>query len=465
MSKDSKIKVSGNVFETTGNVNIGHTTVINYNTFSNYRELRTEIERLEQTITALSQIPNNEELVATWKQNLLEKRQAEKSLRDQIKQTAEYINSLTPSNSELLEKAKELFIKGDFKGANEILEEEVLSEKRKKFRVGLKEIADSYLLKAQAIALNMNDSERVNNAAKYYKESVSSYSFYENNFLFARFLHQNHRLQTAKEYYLKALEIQDISALQKIKALRYLGQLFQDLDTFQESIDSYQSACDLAITHLDENPVRFRMELLACYNDIGTIFKSKEKFNEALGFYERGVEELSLVEQTIKPGEFRLEFLKLKAAILNNKGLIFFSNMETAAAKNYLEAALRVYTEIQDKSPTDPEYLADLATLQMNLGALYYQEEDSSFSLKYYQDALSTYKALDEKSPYAHDLEIGSVHLNLGLYFIYLDPNRDKSIKHEREGMKLLTPFLDEMPEIRKSSQLMSHHISNYWNS
>ncbi|MFK7786190.1 MAG: tetratricopeptide repeat protein [Crocinitomicaceae bacterium] len=133
------------------------------------------------------------------------------------------------------------------------------------------------------------------------------------------------RYDEAMKFYLKAVEIAEQND-PKLASRSYgnIGLLYKRLNNLKKA-EEYQLKCEKIARKYDQ-----KVELMACLNNLGIIGKDQKQYEDALRYYEEGL------EIAINIGDRKYE-----SFILSNMSVVFFEQKKTDLGLSYFEKSVK----------------------------------------------------------------------------------------------------------------------------
>jgi tetratricopeptide (TPR) repeat protein len=176
-----------------------------------------------------------------------------------------------------------------------------------------------------------------------------------------------------------------------------LGTAYQLMGNYPKALQSYQTAIVYG------QKFKNTSILAQPYGNIGNIYYYEKDFANALKFYERALQHLSLIDSSDSKQLLR------KSGILSNIGVIYDETREFDKAEKINAEALALA-----KRANSHEQIANVVN---NQGSLYKSRGNNKLAFKYLQDAMEIRKQNNNR------LGLARSHLNLGQ--LYLEGLKD----------------------------------------
>jgi tetratricopeptide (TPR) repeat protein len=132
------------------------------------------------------------------------------------------------------------------------------------------------------------------------------------------------------------------------------------------------------------------------------------------------------------------------AMTLNNLGILQAKQHDFGGAKESYREALDTYRRLAQLSPE--AYLPAVAATLNNLGALQAKQHDFAGAEKAYREALDTYRRLAQVNPEAYLPDVAMTAVNMSIFFLQSQPDREKSLAYAKEAVQAAQPFMEIIP-------------------
>ncbi|WP_350116084.1 tetratricopeptide repeat protein [Nitrosomonas sp.] len=394
---------------------------------------------------------------------------AKKELEDftsQILKLAKEIDKI-PLNSERGKKAKQLFEKGDYQAAREVLDEkEMVQEKQallKKKEQDEKELAETtsklndlaadYLLKARLTALDYQFGERrISQTRQFFEQALELGRTHERLFEYAIFLQNNNQFDDSEKFYREALEIRrDLAKANPAvyrpdvaMTLNNLGVLVKTSGRRDEAEKLNQEALKTYRELAKANPAVYLPYVAGTLNNLGNLVKAdSSRQREAETLYQ---EALTIRRELAKdnPAVYRPDV----ATALNNLGVLVAddSGRRDEAEKLYREA-LAIRRELAKDNPA--VYRPDVATTLNNLGVLVADDSGRRDEAeKLYREALAIRRELAKANPAVYLFYMAMTLNNLGILVAADSGRRDEAETLFQEALKTYQELAKNNPDV-----------------
>ncbi len=410
---------------------------INLNNYADYKELLLEIEKFDIDIQNKENekkdlidifkgetdekklkyfnkdiVRINQELVNinSEKQSILKKSNEFKKI---IEITWLNLIEQSPPNSNRLMTAKELFQKGDLKGADEILDESTLKEeyallqKTSEYVIKRNEIlAREFIIKANLIFVQKLKDNWFEISESFYIKANHLNENYENCFVYAYFLQKNERFVDAILWYEKA-QVLTKNGYEKAEILNNLGVIHRDINEIATAERYFEEALQIR-RKLACNSQSLLPEMGMTLNNIGNLQRSQNEFVNALSSYE---EALAIYRDL---GRVDLQtYLPDVAMTLNNLAVLQSDQNDFERATSSYQEALAICKELASANPQI--HLPDVAMTLNNIGNLQRSQNKFIEALSSYEEALITYRELTKLNSQTYLPELATTLNNLAV--------------------------------------------------
>lgn len=467
IARSKSVLVNSNII-TEGHVLVGSHNTINYNNFREFEEIKKRKENIEHELNITPDNEGNKAIRLYISKKLLEVEEEENLFKDKILTLAETFSRIE-INTERLKLAQTYFFNGDEHTASALLklnelerDQKKLLESKKRTEARMKEInqqlrnnASEFLIKAQITAHEYDQPEWFDEAVRYFKKSIESFSFYENNLEFATFLHHNNKLIDSKVHYQQALKDPEVKEDERAEVYLYLGHLFSDQNDYDNALQFYEKALEIRREANKEESLNSQLKLVQILDALGVFYQKFEKLKKALSCFEEASSLLSKLKD-VDEEEVALQ----KITILNNIGRLYQSTeVYDKAYKNY-QKAIAIFDTIEARKPD--AYHAEKAALIFNSAALLHEQGKKQKVAPAYQEALKIYEQLAQQNPFAFKGELIVVRLNLAAYFCNIKTDKAKSLDYAHQAIALLEESSDELPS-KEGYLEIAQQVFKHW--
>lgn len=439
---------SGTAIAVGGDFSIDHLTIIHGS--SDYQFLKQMVVKAKRNV---EKIPDDSDFIE-------ELQKAEENLKNftrNILKLAAEINKIS-FNSVRGKKAKQLFEKGDYQAAREVLNVEEMSleqqvlinkqqqllQQRTDIAALLNDLAGEFILKAKLTAVDFQlGDQRIAKTRQYFEQALIADRAPEYLFEYAFFLNENRLYASAQQIYLEVLEIyRELAKESPSKYQPYVTGILNNLavlqapscncrneteEIHQENLRNYR---ELAI----DNPDIYLDSVAMTLHNLGLLVGANGgRDNEAETYYQQA---LGIYSELAKDNPAK--YLPSMALTLNNLGaLIVASNSRHNEAEEFYQEALKIYRKLVKDNPA--EHLLSMGATLHNLGNLVASDNNRRNEMEeFYQEALEIYRKLAKDNPTKHLAVLGNILASLGK--IYLDRQQsEQAVPYLQEAYELFT--------------------------
>ncbi|MDP3662053.1 MAG: tetratricopeptide repeat protein [Nitrosomonas sp.] len=427
-----------------------------------YKNLKNIVEKARKN---LEKIPNDSDFIEELKKS---EENLENFTRDILKLADEICK--IPLNSERGIKAKNLFNRGEYQAAREILnieemsreqqalinKQQQLAHQQEDITAQLNNLSGEFILKAKLTAVDFQlGDKRIAKTREYFEQALISERNPEYLSEYAFFLQDNRFYISALEIYKEVLRTyQELAKKNPDEYQPYVAVTFHNIASLQapscncriESESIYQENLKFYRELAKNNPDMYMHGIAMTLNGLGSVVGAdSSRHLEAEKIYQ---ENLKIYRELAKnnPGVF----LSSVAGALNNLGVLVSngSNRQNEA-KEYFQESLKIYRGLAKDIPA--MNLSIMAGVLNNLGNLvasdnsHYKEAEA-----YYQESLRIYRELAKDNPMKYQPGMAGVLAGLGK--LYLDQKQTKiAVIYLQEAQELFAFFPKESEEMHLS--------------
>ncbi len=335
------------------------------------------------------------------------------SFRAYIETTWLHFYSENIQNTKRLEKAKDLFEKGDLKGAKVILELQDLQKDvdtvnslDKELKAKKESLAQEFLIRANITVIEKESDMWFDEAKSHFLQALDLNMNYDTCFSYAFFLKNHKQVFDSIIWYNNAKQYAE-NIYKKAIVLGSLGLLQTEVGDF-ESAEINNRECLKIYVELNYNSMQsYLLDVALILNNLGLLQRAKENFKEAESVYIKCLSIYNQLEES-KPNEYQ----SYVAGTLANLGSVLHKMGRHTDAEFRFVEALQIYRKL--KELTNPEYLNGLAVTLNSLGNLYFTLKKFDKMEKNCKEALEIYKGLAKNNPYAYLSSVAMMLNNLG---------------------------------------------------
>jgi tetratricopeptide (TPR) repeat protein len=248
------------------------------------------------------------------------------------------------------------------------------------------------------------------------------------------------------------------------RAHYHLGELEQEEADMYKAQNHYKKAVQIYEQLTQTQAAAYRPALAATLNNLGVVFKTWEKYGDAIKYYMLALEqyEVLLKENETEYAPFCAATLNSLAIVYTEKhevkddfsmggsgfsgfGLLSVNNwdkqvgspteeVDKQMAIDYYRQTIDIYNKLADAQPdTFTHYLA---TALHNLAVLYDEKKEPVTAEAFYKKALALRQKLADKNPNAFGADVAVTILNLlTIYQSFMEEKTDLSYKDLALGM------------------------------
>ena len=220
------------------------------------------------------------------------------------------------------------------------------------------------------------------------------------------YIRQNNNSK-ARNLYKEGLQ-QAKGVLSRAAFFYMIGSLLSEEEDFYEAVESYQKALKLYRALALKQPDTFLPDVAMVLNNIGLVHFSQKDLGTAKTFYQ---ESLDIMMQVAKKSpEIAVVHY---AGLLVNMGMLEKEQQEHTSALVKFEKALVVFRRCEQEVPN--AFLTSIALTLNNIGLLYCDLKDYQEALVSLNEALDIYIRLDKLHPGSQSSTIAFSYTNIGI--------------------------------------------------
>ena len=370
----------------------------------------------------------------------------EKQLLDMAFQVNKSISSNSPM-SERKRLAIEMFEQGNIKGVINVLNEEDMVSEAKQAELeiargrqlvqsgndliekGIQTIqaqVEDYILRAKALMLDIDNSDRFSLACNAYERAVeltrnhlSQAELVDRLDDYCCFLYENNQFTKCEAYMEVCMSVRadlcrehpetyepDLAA-----SYNNFGNLYSDTLRFNESEEMYKLALAIRERLAKANPQAYEPDLAQSYNNLAILYKNTQRFQESEEMYKLAI---AIRERLTKANPQAYE--PALAGSYYNLGNLYHATQRFQESESMHKSALAIYERLAKANPL--AYEPDLADSYYNLGYLYGDTQRFQESEAMYKSALAIRERLAKANPQAYEPDLAVSYNNFGnLYY------------------------------------------------
>ena len=370
----------------------------------------------------------------------------EKQLLDMAFQVNKSISSNSPM-SERKRLAIEMFEQGNIKGVINVLNEEDMASEAKQAELeiargrqlvesgneliakGIQVIqaqVEDYILRAKALMLDIDNSDRFSLACNAYERAVeltrnhlSQAELADRLDDYCCFLYENNQFTKCEAYMEVCMSVRadlcrehpETYEPDLADSYNKFGILYSDTQRFQESEEMYKLALDIHERLAKANPQAYDPDLAASYNNLANLYCDTQRFHESEAMYKSV---LAIFERLAKanPQAYEPDL----AVSYNNLGNLYYATRRFQDSEVMHKLALAIRERLAKANPQ--AYEPDLAISYHNLAILYSDIQRLQESEAMYKLAIAIRERLAKANQQAYEPDLSSSYYNLGnLYY------------------------------------------------
>ena len=376
------------------------------------------------------------------------------NMEKQLLDMALLVNKTISSHSPMSERKRlaiEMFEQGNIKGVINVLNEEDMASEAKQAELeiargrqlvesgneliakGIQTIqaqVEDYILRAQALMLDFDNSDRFSLACNAYERAVeltrnhlSQAELADRLNDYYCFLHENNQYTKCEAYIEESVSIRaDLCREHPETYEPYLADSYNNLallyshtQRFHESEAMYKSALAIYERLAKANPQAYEPDLAQSYNNLAVFYKDTQRFQESEEMYKSA---LAIYERLAKVNPQAYE--PNLATSYNNLGNLYKKTQRFQDSEAMHKLALAIRERLAKEKPQ--AYEPDLAQSYNNLAILYSDIQRLQESEEMYKLALAIRERLAKANPQAYEPDLAASYNNLAN--LYSDTQR-----------------------------------------
>ena len=356
----------------------------------------------------------------------------EKQLLDMAFQVNKSISSNSPM-SERKRLAIEMFEQGNIKGVINVLNEEDMASEAKQAELeiargrqlvesgndliakGIQTIqaqVENYILRAKALMLDIDNSDRFSLACNAYERAVeltrnhlSQAELADRLNDYYCFLYENKQFTKCEAYIEECMSIRadlcrehpETYEPDLANSYHNLALLYSHTQRFNESEAMYKSALAIYERLAKANPQAYEPDLAQSYNNLAVLYHATQRFQESEAMYKLA---LAIRERLAKANPHAYE--PDLAQSYNNLANLYGATQQFLESESMYKSALAIYERLAEEYPLG--YGPALAQSYSILAILYYETRRFAESEEMHKSTLAIQGRLAEKYSYGSDL-------------------------------------------------------------
>ena len=371
------------------------------------------------------------------------------SMEKQLLDMAFQVNKSISSNSPMSERKRlaiEMFEQGNIKGVINVLNEEDMVSEAKQAELeiargrqlvengndliekGIQTIqaqVEEYILRAKALMLDIDNSDRFSFACNAYERAVeltrnhlSQAELADRLNDYYCFLYENNQFTKCEAYIEECVSIraelcrEHPETYEPELALSYnnLAILYSDTQRFQVSESMHKSALAIHERLAKANPQAYEPALADSYNNLAILYKNTQWFQESEEMHKSAI---AIRERLAKANPQAYE--SVLADSYNNLANLYSDTQRFQESEEMYKSALAIRERLAKANPQ--AYEPDLAGSYNNLAIVYYGTERIQECEEMFKSALAIYEHLAEDDPQVYGSDLARTYSNLAIVY------------------------------------------------
>ena len=371
------------------------------------------------------------------------------NMEKQLLDMACLVNKSISSNSPMSERKRlaiEMFEQGNIKGVINVLNEEDMASEAKQAELeiargrqlvesgneliakGIQVIqaqVEDYILRAKALMLDIDNSDRFSLACNAYERAVeltrnhlSQAELADRLDDYCCFLYENNQFTKCEAYMEVCMSVRadlcrehpETYEPELADSYNKFGILYSDTQRFQESEEMYKLALDIHERLAKANPQAYDPDLAASYNNLANLYCDTQRFHESEAMYKSV---LAICERLAKanPQAYEPDL----AISYNNLAILYrdIQRLQESEAMYKLAIAIRERLAKANQQAYEP----DLSGSYYNLGNLYYATQRFQESEAMYKSAIAIRERLAKANPQAYGPALAASYNYLAILY------------------------------------------------
>ena len=376
------------------------------------------------------------------------------NMEKQLLDMACLVNKSISSNSPMSERKRlaiEMFEQGNIKGVINVLNEEDMASEAKQAELeiargrqlvqsgndliekGIQTIqaqVEDYILRAKALMLDFDNSDRFSLACNAYERAVeltrnhlSQAELADRLNDYYCFLYDNNQFSKCEAYIEECVSIRaelcrdHPETYEPYLADSYnnLALLYSDTQRFQESEAMYKSALAIYERLAKANPQAYEPDLATPYNNLANLYSHTQRFEESESMHKSAIAIRERLAK-INPQAYEPDL----ANSYNNLAILYSDTQRFQESESMHKSALVIRERFAKANPQ--AYEPDLADSYNNLAILYSNTQRFEESEEMYKSALAIRERLAKANPQACEPDLAASYNNLAV--LYKDTQR-----------------------------------------
>ena len=371
------------------------------------------------------------------------------NMEKQLLDMACLVNKSISSNSPMSERKRlaiEMFEQGNIKGVINVLNEEDMASEAKQAELeiargrqlvesgndliekGIQTIqaqVEEYILRAKALMLDIDNSDRFSLACNAYERAVeltrnhlSQAELADRLDDYCCFLYENNQFTKCEAYMEVCMSVRadlcrehpETYEPELADSYNKFGILYSDTQRFQESEEMYKLALDIHERLAKANPQAYETALADSYNNLGNLYYATQRFHESEAMYKSA---LAIRERLAKanPQAYDPDL----AASYNNLANLYCDTQRFHESEAMYKSVLAICERLAKANPQ--AYEPALATSYNYLAILYYGTERIQECEEMFKLAIAIRKHLAEDDPQLYGSDLAISYNNLAILY------------------------------------------------
>ena len=373
------------------------------------------------------------------------------NMEKQLLDMACLVNKSISSNSPMSERKRlaiEMFEQGNIKGVINVLNEEDMASEAKQAELeiargrqlvesgneliakGIQVIqaqVEDYILRAKALMLDIDNSDRFSLACNAYERAVeltrnhlSQAELADRLDDYCCFLYENNQFTKCEAYMEVCMSVRadlcrehpETYEPELADSYNKFGILYSDTQRFQESEEMYKLALDIHERLAKANPQAYETALADSYNNLGNLYYATQRFHESEAMYKSA---LAIRERLAKANQQAYE--PDLSGSYYNLGNLYYATQRLQESEAMYKSAIAIRERLAKANPQ--AYEPDLAASYNNFGTLYSDMQRFHESEAMCKSALAIRERLAKANPQAYEPDLAVSYNNLAVLYSY----------------------------------------------
>ncbi len=294
----------------------------------------------------------------------------------------------------------------------------------------IQEQVEDYILRAKALMLDIDNSERFPLACNAYERAIqlsrnhlSKAELADHLNAYFSFLYDNNQFTKSEAYIEECVSIRtelcrdhpETYEPDLADSYNNLAELYRSTRRFKESEAMFKLALAIYERLAKGNPQAYEPNLAVSFNNLAILYYTTQRFKESKAMYKSAV---AIFERLAKdtPQAYEPDL----ASSYNNLAVLYSDTQRFKESEVMHKLALAIRKRLADANPQ--AYEPGLARSYNNLANLYSDTQRFTESEKMYKAALEIYKRLAKDNPQAYEPDLARSYNNLAV--LYSDTQR-----------------------------------------